>query len=122
MATLRFFDEYGEQIPVDYLKEILEISSSEEDFINKVTLGTTDEKSELDPSTVENLRIWYAMKEKDTDPIVVSIRDAKRARYIIDDMNVDYFMPASNVFVIPDFDEWDSVVVEFENQEIELDS
>ena len=56
---MKFYDEYQNEIPVSYLEEIKAISPSEQDFVNKVTYGCTDEKSELDSGTVENLKTWY---------------------------------------------------------------
>jgi hypothetical protein len=49
---------YGFDI-YDNLKDILDISNSEEDFINKVTYSLTDETSTLPKSSEDKLRIWY---------------------------------------------------------------
>jgi len=43
----------------DTLKDILDISNSENDFIRKITDSLTDETSSLSKSTEEKLRNWY---------------------------------------------------------------
>jgi len=49
---------YGFDI-YDSLKDILDISNSEEDFINKITYSLTDETNTLPKNTENKLRIWY---------------------------------------------------------------
>lgn len=49
---------YGVDI-YDTLKDILDISNSEDDFINKMTMSLTDETDTLPESSEEKLRIWY---------------------------------------------------------------
>ena len=49
---------YGVDI-YDTLKDILDISNSEDDFINKMTMSLTDETNTLPESSEEKLRIWY---------------------------------------------------------------
>jgi hypothetical protein len=43
----------------DTLKDILDISNSENDFIRKMTDSLTDETSVLSKSSEEKLRNWY---------------------------------------------------------------
>ena len=49
---------YGVDI-YDTLKDILDISNSEDDFIRKMTMSLTDETNVLPKSSEEKLRIWY---------------------------------------------------------------
>jgi hypothetical protein len=49
---------YGVDI-YDTLKDVLDISNSEDDFINKMTMSLTDETNTLPESSEEKLRIWY---------------------------------------------------------------
>jgi len=49
---------YGVDI-YDTLKDVLDISNSEDDFINKITMSLTDETNTLPESSEEKLRIWY---------------------------------------------------------------
>ena len=49
---------YGADI-YDILKDILDISNSENDFINKVAYSLTDETNMLPKSSKDKLKIWY---------------------------------------------------------------
>jgi hypothetical protein len=71
---------YGTDI-YDFLKDTLDISNSESDFINKVTYGITDETGTLPKDSEDKLRIWY---KKNTSNLGES-KLRKVIREIIDD-------------------------------------
>lgn len=60
------------------------------------------------------------MRATETNPIEVSVRDAREAFQIIDDMGVTFFPDGTNVYIVPDPDEWNAVMEAFEEQGIEL--
>jgi hypothetical protein len=49
----------------DYLKDILDISNSEDDFVKKVIYGITDETSSISSNDENKLRIWYRKNSSD---------------------------------------------------------
>jgi hypothetical protein len=49
----------------NYLKDILDISNSEDDFIKKVIYGITDETSSISSDDENKLRIWYRKNSSD---------------------------------------------------------
>jgi len=60
------------------------------------------------------------MLRPETNPIEVTVRSARKAYDIIKDMNVSFRQESSNVFLVPDSDEWNDVMEMFEEQNIEL--
>lgn len=63
--SLKIMGEYeGKPNEVDlddeYLIGILKISASEEDFLNKVIYGITDETNEISSNDEDILKGWYA--------------------------------------------------------------
>lgn len=61
LSELTFKDEDGNNIPMDFLEDMLEIAIDEIDFVNKVTYGCTNENSRLDIHTDHNLHIYYRL-------------------------------------------------------------
>ena len=59
MKTLTFKDEFGNNIPTDFLEDMLKIAIDERDFIKKVTYGCTEDNYSLDELTENNLHIYY---------------------------------------------------------------
>jgi len=49
----------------DFLKDMLELSNSENDFVNKVAYGITDMTSPLSKTDQEKLRTWYKRNSMD---------------------------------------------------------
>lgn len=52
-------DEDGNDIEIEFLLEMKEISMDESDFLNKVRYGCTNEQSRLDIHTEQNLISWF---------------------------------------------------------------
>jgi hypothetical protein len=53
---------YGSDI-IDNLRDILNTSSNEDDFINKVTYSLTDETNDLPEESKIKLRNWYQLNK-----------------------------------------------------------
>jgi hypothetical protein len=83
---------YGVDI-YDTLKDVLDISNSEDDFINKMTMSLTDETNTLPESSEEKLRIWYRNN-------TLNLEEAKLRKVIREMINEEleeaYQMPSIN--------------------------
>ena len=60
----------------DFLKDMLELSNSENDFVNKVTYGLTDGTSSLSTEDIQKLRRWYAKNS------IESLKESKLRKVI----------------------------------------
>jgi hypothetical protein len=78
-----------------YLVDIMALSRNEDDFINKVTYGLTDETSSLSTKDIQKLRTWYqsnhneSLKESKLRKVIREIVDTEMSE--MRDLNKDKY-------------------------------
>jgi hypothetical protein len=113
MGNMRtIVDSDNNEVSLNFLYEVLEISNSEADFLKKVNYGISEEEDSVSYDNDQNIIAFYR-NEKSLEFVEVEIADAVKAQEIFRDGNwksLGVTMTSSNVYYSAEADILDEFV------------